>query len=60
MFRAHYVLVLWELNKSHINSVAEPSHHYNIMNNAVVSSIKGRGEICFMRLMKSQRGDVGL
>lgn len=60
MFRAHYVLVLRELNKSQINSVAEPCHHYNIMNNAVVSSIKGQAEICFTRLMKSQRGDVGL
>lgn len=60
MFRAHYVLVLRELNKSHINSVAEPCHHYSIMNNAVISSINGRDEIRFTMPMKSLRGDVGL
>lgn len=60
MFRAHYALVLRELNKSQINSVAEPCHHYNIMNNAVISTINGLDEIRFTMLMKSLRGDVGL
>lgn len=60
MFRAHYVLVLRELNKSRINSVAEPCHCYNVMNNAVISSINGWDEISFTMMMKSLRGDVGL
>lgn len=60
MFRAYYVLVLQELNKSRINSVAEPGLHDSIMNNAVILSINGLEEIHFMMLMKSLRGDIGL
>lgn len=56
----YYVLVLQELNKSQISSVAKPCHSYNDMNNAVSSSINGRDEIRFTMLMKSLRGDAGL